>query len=166
MTGIDGVFHLAAVVGFPACFDLIVNQFVLEALTKRKLVIYQGDYKRSFIHVGMWSTRWSGSPRRRMRGSATRSSTWRLRVGTTRRWRWSSSSASTCPPSRWSIAIGAWGKICLTRRSRARRSSGCSGSGHADPSRRRRRRSGMRSTVGLIRDPGSSQYRNHQLIVN
>jgi nucleoside-diphosphate-sugar epimerase len=32
-------------------FDLIVNQFVLEALTKRKLVIYQGDYKRSFIHV-------------------------------------------------------------------------------------------------------------------
>jgi nucleoside-diphosphate-sugar epimerase len=33
-------------------FDLIVNQFVLEALTKRKLVIYQGDYRRSFIHVG------------------------------------------------------------------------------------------------------------------
>ena len=32
-------------------FDLIVNQFVLEALTKRKLVIYQGDYTRSFIHV-------------------------------------------------------------------------------------------------------------------
>ncbi len=33
-------------------FDLIINQFVLEALTKRKLVIYQGDYTRSFIHVG------------------------------------------------------------------------------------------------------------------
>ncbi len=33
-------------------FDLIVNQFVLEALTKRKLVIYQGNYKRSFVHVG------------------------------------------------------------------------------------------------------------------
>ena len=32
-------------------FDLIVNQFVLEALAKRKLVIYQGDYTRSFIHV-------------------------------------------------------------------------------------------------------------------
>ncbi len=32
-------------------FDLIVNQFVLEALTKRKLVIYQGDYTRSFVHV-------------------------------------------------------------------------------------------------------------------
>lgn len=33
-------------------FDLIVNQFVLEALSKRKLVLYQGDYTRSFIHVG------------------------------------------------------------------------------------------------------------------
>lgn len=33
-------------------FDLIVNQFVLEALTQRKLVIYEGDYTRSFIHVG------------------------------------------------------------------------------------------------------------------
>ena len=29
-----------------------MNQFVLEALTKRKLVIYQGDYNRSFIRVG------------------------------------------------------------------------------------------------------------------
>ncbi len=32
-------------------FDLIINQFVLEALTRRKLVIYQGDYRRSFVHV-------------------------------------------------------------------------------------------------------------------
>jgi nucleoside-diphosphate-sugar epimerase len=32
-------------------FDLIVNQFVLEALTRRKLVIYEGDYTRSFIHM-------------------------------------------------------------------------------------------------------------------
>ncbi len=32
-------------------FDLIVNQFVLEALTQRKLVIYQGNYTRSFVHV-------------------------------------------------------------------------------------------------------------------
>lgn len=32
-------------------FDLIVNQFVLEGLTRRKLVIYEGDYTRSFIHV-------------------------------------------------------------------------------------------------------------------
>lgn len=32
-------------------FDLIVNQFVLEALTRRKLVIYQRGYARSFVHV-------------------------------------------------------------------------------------------------------------------
>jgi nucleoside-diphosphate-sugar epimerase len=33
-------------------FDLIVNQFVLEALTRRRLVIYQKGYARSFLHVG------------------------------------------------------------------------------------------------------------------
>ena len=32
-------------------FDLIVNQFVLEALTRRRLVIYQKGYARSFVHV-------------------------------------------------------------------------------------------------------------------
>ncbi|NJP07248.1 MAG: NAD(P)-dependent oxidoreductase [Chloroflexaceae bacterium] len=32
-------------------FDLIINQFVLEALTKRKLIIYQRGYARSFVHV-------------------------------------------------------------------------------------------------------------------
>jgi len=32
-------------------FDLIVNQFVLEALTRRRLVIYQKGYARSFLHV-------------------------------------------------------------------------------------------------------------------
>lgn len=32
-------------------FDLIVNQFVLEAFTKRKLIIYQRGYSRSFVHV-------------------------------------------------------------------------------------------------------------------
>ena len=32
-------------------FDLIVNQFVLEALTLRKLVLFQGSYRRSFVHV-------------------------------------------------------------------------------------------------------------------
>jgi nucleoside-diphosphate-sugar epimerase len=32
-------------------FDLIINQFVLEALTKGKLIIYQRDYARSFVHV-------------------------------------------------------------------------------------------------------------------
>jgi nucleoside-diphosphate-sugar epimerase len=32
-------------------FDLIINQFVLEAITRRKLVIYQRGYARSFVHV-------------------------------------------------------------------------------------------------------------------
>jgi nucleoside-diphosphate-sugar epimerase len=32
-------------------FDLIVNQFVLEALTLRKLVLFQGNYRRAFVHV-------------------------------------------------------------------------------------------------------------------
>jgi nucleoside-diphosphate-sugar epimerase len=32
-------------------FDLIVNQFVLEAIQKRRLVIYQRGYSRSFVHV-------------------------------------------------------------------------------------------------------------------
>lgn len=32
-------------------FDLLVNQFVLEALTDRRLILYEGDYRRSFVHV-------------------------------------------------------------------------------------------------------------------
>ena len=32
-------------------FDLIVNQFVLDAFTKRLLLIYQRGYSRSFVHV-------------------------------------------------------------------------------------------------------------------
>jgi nucleoside-diphosphate-sugar epimerase len=32
-------------------FDLIVNQFVLEAVTRRALVIFQRGYRRSFVHV-------------------------------------------------------------------------------------------------------------------
>ncbi len=32
-------------------FDLIVNQFVLEAFTRRRLIIYQRGYSRSFVHV-------------------------------------------------------------------------------------------------------------------
>lgn len=32
-------------------FDLIVNQFVLDALFKRELLIYQRGYSRSFVHV-------------------------------------------------------------------------------------------------------------------
>jgi nucleoside-diphosphate-sugar epimerase len=32
-------------------FDLIVNQFVLEAFMKRELIIYQRGYSRSFVHI-------------------------------------------------------------------------------------------------------------------
>ena len=32
-------------------FDLIVNQFVLEAFSKRELIIYQRGYSRSFFHI-------------------------------------------------------------------------------------------------------------------
>ena len=32
-------------------FDLIVNQFVLDAFTRRELIIYQRGYTRSFVHV-------------------------------------------------------------------------------------------------------------------
>lgn len=32
-------------------FDLMVNQFVLEAFTKRELIIYQRGYSRSFVHI-------------------------------------------------------------------------------------------------------------------
>ena len=32
-------------------FDLIVNQFVLDAFTNGKLILYQENYKRSFVHV-------------------------------------------------------------------------------------------------------------------
>jgi nucleoside-diphosphate-sugar epimerase len=32
-------------------FDLIINQFVLDAITKGKITIYQRDYRRSFCHI-------------------------------------------------------------------------------------------------------------------
>jgi nucleoside-diphosphate-sugar epimerase len=32
-------------------FDLIINQFVLEAVQKRKLIIYQKEFNRSFVHI-------------------------------------------------------------------------------------------------------------------
>jgi len=32
-------------------FDLIVNQFVLEAFTRRELIIYQRGFSRSFVHI-------------------------------------------------------------------------------------------------------------------
>lgn len=47
------VFRLATPYGVSprTRFDLVVNQFVLDAFTKRELVIYQRGYSRSFVHV-------------------------------------------------------------------------------------------------------------------
>jgi nucleoside-diphosphate-sugar epimerase len=47
------VFRLATLFGISprTRFDLIVNQFVLEAVTKGALVIFQRGYSRSFVHV-------------------------------------------------------------------------------------------------------------------
>jgi nucleoside-diphosphate-sugar epimerase len=47
------VFRLATLYGISprTRFDLIVNQFVLDAFTKRELLIYQRGYSRSFVHV-------------------------------------------------------------------------------------------------------------------
>ncbi len=47
------VFRLATLYGVSprTRFDLVVNQFVLDAFIKRELLIYQRGYSRSFIHV-------------------------------------------------------------------------------------------------------------------
>lgn len=47
------IFRVATLYGLSprTRFDLIVNQFVLEAYTKRELLIYQRGYSRSFMHV-------------------------------------------------------------------------------------------------------------------
>ncbi len=47
------VFRLATLYGISprTRFDLIINQFVLEAFTRRELIIYQRGYSRSFVHV-------------------------------------------------------------------------------------------------------------------
>jgi nucleoside-diphosphate-sugar epimerase len=47
------VFRLATLYGISprTRFDLIVNQFVLDAFTRRQLLIYQRGYSRSFVHV-------------------------------------------------------------------------------------------------------------------
>ena len=47
------VFRLATLYGISprTRFDLIVNQFVLDAYTRRELIIYQRGYSRSFVHV-------------------------------------------------------------------------------------------------------------------
>ncbi len=48
-----GVFRLATLYGISprTRFDLIINQFVLDAYTRRELLIYQRGYSRSFVHV-------------------------------------------------------------------------------------------------------------------
>ena len=47
------IFRLATLHGISprTRFDLIINQFVLEAYTKRELLIYQRGYSRSFVHI-------------------------------------------------------------------------------------------------------------------
>jgi len=47
------IFRLATLYGISprTRFDLIVNQFVLDAYTRRTLIIYQRGYSRSFVHV-------------------------------------------------------------------------------------------------------------------
>lgn len=47
------LFRLATLYGISprTRFDLIVNQFVLDAFTKRELIIYQRGYSRSFVHI-------------------------------------------------------------------------------------------------------------------
>jgi nucleoside-diphosphate-sugar epimerase len=47
------IFRLATLYGLSprTRFDLIINQFILEAFTRRELLIYQRGYSRSFIHI-------------------------------------------------------------------------------------------------------------------
>ncbi|MEI6288916.1 MAG: NAD(P)-dependent oxidoreductase [Chloroflexota bacterium] len=47
------IFRLATLYGLSprTRFDLVINQFVLDAFIKRELLIYQRGYSRSFIHV-------------------------------------------------------------------------------------------------------------------
>ncbi len=47
------IFRLATLYGLSPRmrFDLIVNQFVLEAFARRELLIYQRGYSRSFVHI-------------------------------------------------------------------------------------------------------------------
>jgi nucleoside-diphosphate-sugar epimerase len=47
------IFRLATLYGLSprTRFDLIINQFVLDAYTRRELLIYQRGYSRSFVHV-------------------------------------------------------------------------------------------------------------------
>lgn len=53
LAGSAMVFRMATLYGLSprTRFDLVVNQFVLDAYTRRELLIYQRGYKRSFVHV-------------------------------------------------------------------------------------------------------------------
>ncbi len=59
------VFRFATLYGISprTRFDLIVNQFVLEAFTRRELIIYQRGYSRSFVHVLRCGARHHAGPR-------------------------------------------------------------------------------------------------------
>ena len=79
-------------------FDLIVNQFVLEALTKRKLIIYQRGTRApsSTCVTSATPSAWHSTPR--SRACATRCSTWARTRGTIRRtrsWSWCGSTWPT-----------------------------------------------------------------------
>lgn len=52
-TGAPLIFRLATLYGISprTRFDLIINQFVLDAYSHRELIIYQRGYSRSFVHV-------------------------------------------------------------------------------------------------------------------
>lgn len=52
-TTVPVVFRFATLFGLSprTRFDLIINQFVLQAIEKRRLVIYQKNYNRSFVHI-------------------------------------------------------------------------------------------------------------------
>jgi nucleoside-diphosphate-sugar epimerase len=47
------IFRIATLYGLSprTRFDLIINQFVLEAYSRRELLIYQRGYSRSFLHL-------------------------------------------------------------------------------------------------------------------
>jgi nucleoside-diphosphate-sugar epimerase len=47
------IFRLATLYGISprTRFDMLVNQFVLDAFTRRDLIIYQRGYSRSFLHI-------------------------------------------------------------------------------------------------------------------
>ncbi len=92
------IFRLATLYGISprTRFDLIVNQFVLDAFTRRELIIYQRGYSRSFVHVADVVRGISSACRHRRKKWAARSTTWAARTATTPRMRSSGWSSSAC----------------------------------------------------------------------